>query len=503
MPTDCSADRFELARVEGRAVVAGFDGGTITSDAGALLLGGTDRAIGLVRRFAARFVDYREAEQVEHSLATLVSQPVFALALGYEDLVDHDTLRHDPVLAAVAGKLTARRADYAPLAGKSTLNRLEHAPRGEPTRYHKIGHDGALIERLFVELFLDAHKTPPEEIVLDLDATDDPLHGQQEGRFFHGYYGCYCYLPLYVFCGDHLLVAKLRRSSIDASAGAVAEIEQIVAQIRTRWPLRGRHGGLDPCGTGSTAPRSMVRIIVRADSGFARDELMVPPIAARSAPAESEPQSGWCEVNRVDYVLGLARNPRLVSAIAAELAMAGAEAERTGEPARQPWRRRCGDHSLGGQAGATMSPKRSRAGTAAMFMGSVVPATHGMHDLGSADSDVEEHVVALLHQVVDVPPDADLTGRGGPDAPDDRPEVRRGLTAGACDRGYCIHRPSLKLPTTPAVCIDRGGQSRTQVSIRCHRKRSLVAILAEVRPRLLPAVRLPAQLQATRGLLSF
>jgi hypothetical protein len=297
MPTECSADRFEFAPVAGRSVVAGFDGGTITSDAGALLLGATDRAIGLVRRFAACFEDHRSAEQVEHGLATLVGQRVFALALGYEDLVDHDQLRHDPVLAAVTGKLTARRSDCAPLAGKSTLNRLEHAPAGAPSRYHKIGHDGAAIERLFVDLFLDAHTTPPEEIVLDLDATDDPLHGAQEGRFFHGYYGCYCYLPLYVFCDDHLLAAKLRRSDSDASAGAVAEIERLVTQIRARW--------------------ADVRIIVRADSGFARDELM-----------------RWCETNQVDYVLGLARNSRLVREIAAELDLARAAAEEAGEAAR-------------------------------------------------------------------------------------------------------------------------------------------------------------------------
>ena len=297
MPTDCSADRMAFAPVAGRAVVAAFDGGAITSDAGALLLGAADRAIGLVRRFAACFVDHRVPDQVEHGLTTLVGQRVFALALGYEDLVDHDALRHDPVLAAVAGKLTARRSDCAALAGKSTLNRLEHAPAGEPTRYHKIGHDGAAIERLFVELFLDAHRAPPVEIVLDLDATDDPLHGQQEGRFFHGYYGCYCYLPLYVFCGDHLLVAKLRRSSIDASAGAVEEIARLVAQIRARWPE--------------------TQIILRANSGFAREALMV-----------------WAEQHRVDYVLGLARNPRLVGEITAELAAAKAEAEQTGKAAR-------------------------------------------------------------------------------------------------------------------------------------------------------------------------
>ena len=298
MPTECSPDRMEFAPVAGRAVVAGFDGGAISSDAGALLLGATDRAIGLVRRFAACFVDHRAPDQVEHGLTTLVGQRVFALALGYEDLVDHDALRHDPVLAAVAGKLAARRSDCAALAGKSTLNRLEHAPAGEPTRYHKIGHDGALIERLFVDLFLDAHRTPPAEIVLDLDATDDPLHGSQEGRFFHGYYGCYCYLPLYVFCGDHLLAAKLRRSSIDASAGAVEEVERIVSQIRARWPE--------------------TRIILRADSGFAREGLM-----------------GWCDAHAVDYVLGLARNPRLVGEITAELAAARAEALRTGQAARR------------------------------------------------------------------------------------------------------------------------------------------------------------------------
>ena len=297
MPTECSSERMEFAPVAGRAVVAGFDGGTITSDAGALLLGATDRAIGLIRRFAACFTDDRSPERIEHDMATLVGQRVFALALGYEDLVDHDHLRHDPVLAAVAGKLGAGRADCAPLAGKSILNRLEHAPGAAPTRYHKIGHDAAMIERLFVDLFLDAYAMPPEEIVLDLDATDDPLHGSQEGRFFHGYYGCYCYLPLYVFCGDHLLVARLRRSNIDASAGAVEEVERIVAQIRSRWP--------------------QVRITLRVDSGFARDELM-----------------RWCEANRVEYVLGLARNPRLVREIAAELDLARAAAEETGKAAR-------------------------------------------------------------------------------------------------------------------------------------------------------------------------
>jgi hypothetical protein len=296
MPTQCSRDLFGFAPIEGRRVEAAFDGGDATSDAGALLLGATDRAIGLMRRFAACFDDGRTPVLVEHSVATMVAQRVFGIALGYEDLVDHDQLRHDPVLATLAGKLVAGRKSCAPLAGKSTLNRLEHAPAGA-SRYHKIGHDGAAIERLFVDVFLEAHKAPPRRIVLDLDATDDPLHGYQEGRFFHGYYDCHCYLPLYVFCGSQLLAAKLRRSNIDASAGAVEEVARIIAQIRTRW--------------------SRVEILLRADSGFAREALM-----------------SWCEANRVDYVFGLARNERLVGAIADSLALAEAESLAQGGPAR-------------------------------------------------------------------------------------------------------------------------------------------------------------------------
>jgi hypothetical protein len=254
MQTERSTQRFDFGAVEKRAVVAGFDGGTITSDAGGLLLGLTDRAIGLVGRFARCFVDGRNPGLIEHEVKTLVGQRVLALALGYEDLNDHDELRHDPVLAVLAGKLKARRhKKCAAVAGKSTLNRLELS-RPEPTRYHKISHDPAAIEALFVELFLGAHAAAPEEVVLDLDATDDPLHGNQEGRFFHGYYGHYCYLPLYVFCGDHLLCAKLRPANIDAAAGSVEQVERIVGQLRERWPK--------------------VRIVLRADSGFAREALM-------------------------------------------------------------------------------------------------------------------------------------------------------------------------------------------------------------------------------------
>jgi hypothetical protein len=297
MPTECSATLFEFARVEGRQVVASFDGGAITSDAGALLLGETDRAIQLTAQFAACFTDARTPELVEHQVSTMVLQRVVGIALGYEDLNDHDDLRHDPVLSVLAGKLAAKRSDCAPLAGKSTLNRLELS-RPEATRYHKISHDPAAIEALLVDLFLDAHAKAPGQIILDLDATDDPLHGQQEGRFFHGYYDCYCYLPLYVFCGRHLLAAKLRRSNIDGSAGAVEEVARIVGRIRRRWPR--------------------TRILLRGDSGFAREVLMA-----------------WCEANRVDFLFGLARNARLEETVKSEIIAASLDAIRSGRPARR------------------------------------------------------------------------------------------------------------------------------------------------------------------------
>jgi hypothetical protein len=297
MQTECSKDFFGFAPVEGREVVAAFDGGAITSDAGALLLGATDRAIGMMQRFAACFHDERQPHLIEHEVVTLVGQRVFAIALGYEDLNDHDQLRHDPMMAVLAGKLEARREDCAPVAGKSTLNRLERSVL-EPDRYHKISHNPIAIKRLLVDLFLDAHKRAPSEIILDLDATDDPVHGNQEGRFFHGYYDCYCYLPLYIFCGRHLLAAKLRPASIDAVAGSVEEISRIVAQIRSRWPK--------------------VRIMLRGDSGFARDELMT-----------------WCEANDVHFVFGLAKNDRLNAEIKDELAAAEKTSRRTGKPARR------------------------------------------------------------------------------------------------------------------------------------------------------------------------
>src|SRR5580700_8093848 len=204
MPTECSAESFDFGTVEGRSVEAAFDGGLVTSDAGALLLGATDRAIRLMERFASCFHDERRPEWIEHEVATLVGQRVFGIALGYEDLNDHDELRHDPMMAVLAGKLAARREDCAPVAGKSTLNRLELS-KLEPTRYHKISHDPMAIKSLLVDLFVEAHERAPRQIILDLDATDDPLHGEQEGRLFHAYYDCHSYLPLYVFCGRHPL----------------------------------------------------------------------------------------------------------------------------------------------------------------------------------------------------------------------------------------------------------------------------------------------------------
>jgi len=297
MRTECSAGQLEFEALGSRKVTASFDGGAITSNAGALLLRQTDSMIGLSRQAAACFTDGRDQDQVEHSLETLVAQRVHAIALGYEDLNDHDELRHDPVLGLLSGKLEARRSDCAVLAGKSTLNRLEHAPKAAGDRYHKFSADEGAMQELFVKLFLQASKAAPRRLILDLDATDDPVHGNQEARFFHGYYKCYCYLPLYIFCGRELLLAKLRPANIDASAGAKEEIAWIVARLRQKWPD--------------------VEIWLRADSGFCREEIM-----------------GWCEANGVHYVFGLARNTRLEAEIAGEQAEAERKAAESGKAER-------------------------------------------------------------------------------------------------------------------------------------------------------------------------
>ena len=306
MQTQCNQESFPFHPLKERQVVGQFDGGAITSDAGGLLLREVEKRTGILARFAACFRDHRKPEQVEHTVGELVAQRVYALALGYEDLNDHEQLRRDPLLAVLAekadptGESRVRGRDRGKaLAGKSTLNRLEltKAEVGGKERYKKIALDQGAVDRLLVEVFLEAHAQPPAEIVLDLDATDDPVHGNQEGRFFHGYYGHYCYLPLYIFCGDFLLCARLRPSNIDASAGCVEELERIVAQIRQAWP--------------------QVKVTIRGDSGFCREELMA-----------------WCEQAGVDYVLGLAKNDRLKAEITRAQEQAAGEYAQTGKAAR-------------------------------------------------------------------------------------------------------------------------------------------------------------------------
>ena len=297
MLTDCNTSPLGFEGLGSRKVAASFDGGAITSNAGALLLRQTDRVIGLSRQAAACFRDARSQEDIEHTLETLVAQRVHGIALGYEDLNDHDTLRRDPVLGLISGKLEARRSNCAVLAGKSTLNRLEHAPKADGDRYRKISVDGEAMKELFVSLFIQAKKIAPRRLILDLDATDDPVHGNQEDRFFHGYYKCYCYLPLYIFCGRELLLAKLRPANIDASAGSKEEIAWIVARLRQKWPD--------------------LEIWLRADSGFCREDLMA-----------------WCEANGVHYVFGLARNARLEAEIEGEQAEAEQRAAKSGKAER-------------------------------------------------------------------------------------------------------------------------------------------------------------------------
>ncbi len=307
MSTQCTPAQLQFHAFGARQVIGRFDGGRITSDAGGLLLREADLRLGLLDRLARCCSDYRNPNSVEHTVRSLLGQRVYALALGYEDLNDHEELRRDSLLALLVGKSDLKGGDRVrnrdrgyPLAGASTLNRLElgTAEGACSDRYKRIAADAAAMDRLLVDVFVESHAKPPREIWLDLDATDDPLHGRQEGRFFHGYYRHYGYLPLYIFCGEHLLCARLRPSNIDASAGSVEELERIVGRIRARWP-----------GT---------RIVVRGDSGFCREPLM-----------------RWCEDNGLGYVFGLARNARLVRAIGRQMHQARTEYRRTGEPARR------------------------------------------------------------------------------------------------------------------------------------------------------------------------
>jgi hypothetical protein len=306
MNTHCTGRSFEFHALGRRNVLARFDGGTISSDTGGLLLRETESKTRIIRQFASCFTDHRSPRLIEHKLEHLIAQRVYGLALGYEDLIDHDELRHDPLLAVMVGKRDPlgryrhRKEDRGKaLAGKSTLNRLELTPVGatKRSRYKKITVNRKAVQRFFVDVFLQSFDRPPKRLVLDLDATDDAIHGRQLGRFFHGYYGHYCYLPLYIFCGEHLLCAKLRPSNIDASAGSVKELDRIVSAIRQKWPK--------------------VPIMIRGDSGFCREPIMA-----------------WCEANQVDYLLGLAKNERLVEEIRAELEQARSAFEKTEQPAR-------------------------------------------------------------------------------------------------------------------------------------------------------------------------
>jgi len=306
MTTECSQSSFEFHSLNQRKVIAKFDGGNITSDAGILLLREIEKRTGLIAGLAECFTDYRDVRWIEHTVEELLAQRLYGMCLGYEDLNDHDQLRVDPLLAVAVNKADPlglnRRQESdrgKALAGKSTLNRLELGKRQGPDKYHKILAHEAKIDRWMVDDFIHAHENAPDEIVLDLDATDDLIHGNQEGRFFHGYYGNYCYLPLYIFSGEHLLCARLRQSNIDGADGAVEELTRIIGQIRQAWPE--------------------VKIIIRADSGFCRDDLM-----------------SWCEdeKHRVDYALGLAKNERLKKEIGEELKQAEAQFQQTQQPAR-------------------------------------------------------------------------------------------------------------------------------------------------------------------------
>lgn len=290
--TECSQSSFEFEAIGRREIVARFDGGTISSDGGAFLLRQTDQRLNLLPRLAGCFLDGRDQKQIDHSIQEMLSQRIFGLALGYEDINDHEQLRRDPVFGILAGRQDLEQ----PLAGKSTLNRMEMGTGGKD-RYKKITFWKEAVDELLVNIFVESYAPPPEEIILDIDTTDLPLHGKQEGRFFHGYYDNYCYLPLYIFCGEHLLCARLREANHDAAFGALAEIERIVGQIRSTWPE--------------------VRIILRGDSGFCRNELM-----------------SWCEEHRVEFVFGMARNQRLRKIIGAEMDAATRQWRQTGKPAR-------------------------------------------------------------------------------------------------------------------------------------------------------------------------
>jgi hypothetical protein len=296
MGTECIREQMEFQQLGRRVVIGRFDGGKISSDGGGLLLREVESRFHILKRLARDcFRDYRDQDRIEHTVESLIRQRVYGLARGYEDLNDHDRLRHDVVMGVLSekpepsGRDRVREQDQGKaIAGKSTLNRLELTPEdaNEKSRYKKIVADGGAIDELMITLFIESYQSAPSQVVLDVDATDDPLHGNQEGRYFHGYYAEYCYLPLYIFSGEHLLCARLRQANEDPASGVLQELKRIVNKLREAWPE--------------------VRIILRGDSGFCRDEIM-----------------SFCEGDsQLDYVLGLAKNSRLIKAIGAEMAEA-------------------------------------------------------------------------------------------------------------------------------------------------------------------------------------
>lgn len=297
MRTQCNATSASWAPSGRREVVSSFDGGFVSSDGGLLLLREVAQRSNFFEKVASCFVDHRDPRRIQHTVANLVAQRVLGIACGYEDVNDHDTLRHDPLFVLAVGK-TPPATEPSTLAAHATLHRLETAKALDPRRPDlKILHNTEALEAFFVDFYLDSHAEPPKRIVLDIDATDDPIHGNQEGRYFHGYYGNYCYLPLYIFAGEHLLVSKLRTSDKDGAYGALEELKRVIDRIRQRWPE--------------------VKITVRGDSGFCRDALL-----------------SWCEDENVTYVTGLARNARLESQISEPMQKVVKKARRKGRKVR-------------------------------------------------------------------------------------------------------------------------------------------------------------------------
>jgi hypothetical protein len=309
MKTECTTSNCKFQALGRREILADFNGGTITSDGGGLLLREVEQRNNILNRFSKCFTDHRNPDLIEHSVQDIVSQRVLAIALGYEDLNDHDELSKDQLLAIMVGKKDPTGMDRkqqrdkgSALAGKSTLNRMELTPEnaGPESRYKKIVMNSNAIDSLLVDTFLESYLKPPLQIILDLDATDIPLYGNQDEKFFHGYYNTYCYLPLYIFCGNELLCARLRPADIDGAYGSIDELKWIITRIRASWPE--------------------VKITIRGDSGFCRDDILT-----------------WCEKaeNNIDYIIGLPKNNRLLKEIEEELACAKIMLECSGEASRQ------------------------------------------------------------------------------------------------------------------------------------------------------------------------